>query len=561
MFPFARWFLFIAILQIAVLACAQDGYRDISIGGRLHFQLPLDWIIVSQADEKEYVTGSPRGPGDATLILRCRPVDFASDAVLSVISDRTEALWESGPHWAPAVLRRLEEHVALSGFQPLATEIRSIRDGITEGGLVTVSAWAPERKNRTFACAAFRTPMKPALWLHWETDEGDAVTAESLGNWLASVKMGDSNVGYALQKIPAAEPETPPVVVASETAPDSIQTTVAPHTGPSARAGALVNEIRANLVLVAGTAGKGSGFVIQTADGPWLVTNLHVLADNPNPVFTTLTGVTIPMNASFAAVAHDICRIQQPSVANALELMPNIDAEVRVGDDVVVPGNAEGAGVVKPWEGKVVGLGPNLVEVDAPFIPGNSGSPIIHAKTGKVIGVATYLTIKKLDDRAANGSSANPEGASVEERAQNFRHTEIRRFGYRLDSVKTWEPINWRRFNSQAAQVAKIEATSRDFVQLFDDSRRRKVDAKNYATPGIRRALESYEERRKIGGNMSSADADRTRRYLMGDLRSATRNDIAAFDSFNAYDYFRRVVASEATFRDELYESFSRQMW
>ncbi len=31
-----------------------------------------------------------------------------------------------------------------------------------------------------------------------------------------------------------------------------------------------------------------------------------------------------------------------------------------------------------------------LVEVDAKFVEGNSGSPIIHVKTGKVIGIATF---------------------------------------------------------------------------------------------------------------------------------------------------------------------------
>ena len=100
-------------------------------------------------------------------------------------------------------------------------------------------------------------------------------------------------------------------------------------------------------------------------------------------------------------------------------MLDNLNANVAVGDEVWVLGNAEGAHVVTPIAGKLVGIGPNLVEVDAPFVPGNSGSPIIHKRTGKVIGVATYVIQRAAD--AAPGLSLP---------------TAVRRFGYRV-------VINW----------------------------------------------------------------------------------------------------------------------
>src|SRR5204863_3580947 len=121
--------------------------------------------------------------------------------------------------------------------------------------------------------------------------------------------------------------------------------------------------------------------------------------------------------------------------------------------EVVVLGNAEGAGVINPIKGRIVGLGPNLVEVDAPFQPGNSGSPIIHLKTGKVIGVATYLTIRKYD-------SATKEA---------IKEPIVRRFGYRLDSVKQWQPVNWQTFYAQATEMETIEKLTNDLVAFLQD--------------------------------------------------------------------------------------------
>ncbi len=134
-----------------------------------------------------------------------------------------------------------------------------------------------------------------------------------------------------------------------------------------------------------------------------------------------------------------------PPVETAFQIMTGVDENAAIGDEVVVLGNAEGAGVINTINGKIVGIGPNLVEVDAPFQPGNSGSPIVHLKTGKVVGVATYLTIRKFD-------SATKEPVKV---------PIVRRFGYRLDSVKIWQPVSWQSFYAQAAEDGVDRETDR----------------------------------------------------------------------------------------------------
>ena len=133
--------------------------------------------------------------------------------------------------------------------------------------------------------------------------------------------------------------------------------------------------------------------------------------------------------------------------------MKDVDANAAIGDSVVVLGNAEGGGVVNTIIGKIVGIGPNLVEIDAPFVPGNSGSPIVHLKSGKVIGVATYLVTNQYD------LSTN----------QHLKKPVVRRFGYRVDSVKAWQPVNWRLFDLQAAEMENITRLTDDLYDFFRD--------------------------------------------------------------------------------------------
>src|SRR6185369_11606078 len=163
----------------------------------------------------------------------------------------------------------------------------------------------------------------------------------------------------------------------------------------------------------------------------------HVAAGAKGAMFKTLEGAQVQIGAPAVAVGHDIFLMALRPVEAPLQIMTGVDEHAAIGDEVVVLGNAEGAGVINTIKGKIVGLGPNLVEVDAPFQPGNSGSPIIHLKTAKVIGVATYLTIRKYD-------SATREAVKA---------PIVRRFGYRLDSVKKWEPVTWPSFYAQATEM------------------------------------------------------------------------------------------------------------
>ncbi len=261
---------------------------------------------------------------------------------------------------------------------------------------------------------------------------------------------------------PALIPSSPPIASAPvapspKTTPSTPPPVLAMLTKPSAPAALsasdLVKANRANLVFVTTPTGAGSGFIADYGTATFLITNAHVAAGARGAMFKTLDGTQVQIGAPAVAVGHDIFMMALKAGGTPLEVMTGVDENTAIGDEVVVLGNAEGAGVINTIKGKVVGLGPNLVEVDAAFQPGNSGSPIIHLKSGKVIGVATYLTIRKFDSATK----------------QPVKDPIVRRFGYRLDTIKSWQAVNWQAFYAQATEMESVEKLTNDLVTFLQD--------------------------------------------------------------------------------------------
>ena len=211
----------------------------------------------------------------------------------------------------------------------------------------------------------------------------------------------------------------------------------------------LVKTYRNSLVFVTNDEGSaGSGFIANYGTNKVLFTNAHVAAGVRSATYRTLDGGEIKLGPGACAVGRDIVLFEAPNADKPLEIMQEVDGNATIGDQIVVLGNAEGAGVISTITGRIVGIGPDLVEIDAPFQPGNSGSPIIHLKSGKVIGLATYAIVRNAA-RLTGKSTSTPK---------------VRRFGYRLDTVKNWQQIDWKAFTPQAVEMEAIEKRTTDIA-------------------------------------------------------------------------------------------------
>ena len=357
----------------------------------------------------------------------------------------------------------------------------------------------------------------------------------------------------------AAPPAASPPTVAAPAAPSpTIQP--APSAAAAPTDAQLITDGRNKLVFVEGHEKAGSGFLCDLGGQKFLVTNAHVLAGNTQINFTLLDGSPVRVGAASAAVAHDIVRLAVAPNAAAFSLLDHLDENLRVGDDVLVLGNAEGARVINPISGHVVGIGPNLVEVDAPFLPGNSGSPIIQKRTGKVVGIATYVT--RSEDELSRPAPGNDPGTKPAATATPTPAPEVklRRFGYRIDSVKTWQGINWPVFQADAANLAKVDQLTEDLNSFVEDvtSHKGVLNAGLYQNPVIQRPVAEFLD--TMHGHPSPTDSLAARQRLLDALRRASQSDLAAIRPQLRYDYFQRGAQERQRTRDFMSKGFEAAM-
>jgi hypothetical protein len=298
-----------------------------------------------------------------------------------------------------------------------------------------------------------------------------------------------------------------------------------------------------SLVFVTGSAGAGSGFILKIGSGGnFLITNVHVAAGIRDAAFKNLDGQVVQTGVPSMAVGEDIFCMSTPAGTTPFEMMQDVGTNAAVGDDVVVLGNAEGGGVINTIMGKIVGIGPNLVEVDAPFVPGNSGSPIVHVKSGKVIGVATYLVTQQYDLTTD----------------QKLPQPVVRRFGYRIDAVKNWQPVNWRAFCAQAEQMESVEALTSDLSGFITDlaDNKGKVLVDKYSNPIIKERIDEWISDK--GPHASAQDREEADENFISYLKVACQTGIPQAQQQITYDYFRRELNDEMQGRQELSRDFQQ---
>jgi hypothetical protein len=255
---------------------------------------------------------------------------------------------------------------------------------------------------------------------------------------------------------PASSPEQSVAIPSSPASP-----TASPSAIPSATvilAGRkLPNEIIRAVVTISGPFGDGTGFVCSYRGRPYVATNQHVLGCGGPMVIRTSSGETLFAKAFLAAVDADIVLIQCesiPSVISPLKVAVMPNEQIHSGDDISVPGNSQGHGVITETPGKLLAIGPQRVETDTPIYHGNSGSPIVHQGTNEVVGILTKYEHIELDKF---------EKASFKSKDSAIK-TEYRVIGYRIDAVQTWENLNW--FTFQETQQ-RINQAREELIRIF----------------------------------------------------------------------------------------------
>lgn len=154
-----------------------------------------------------------------------------------------------------------------------------------------------------------------------------------------------------------------------------------------------VTEAEKATLMVKCGGGVASAFVAKSEDGMFIYTAAHA-AIGGEIAFFDFRGNKISAEKNPQVVVgnrgHDLVRFRlKQSFQTCLTFASREEIEAK--PKVFALGDSAGEGVLMRLQGKVVGVGPDKIEVDCEFIPGNSGGPIV-TEAGKVVGVVSYLT-------------------------------------------------------------------------------------------------------------------------------------------------------------------------
>jgi hypothetical protein len=312
------------------------------------------------------------------------------------------------------------------------------------------------------------------------------------------------------------------------------------------------------VVLIKGDNSEGTGFLVKTADGPAVMTNLHVISDNPNFKITTNTGQQITVLSLKGASDRDLAMFAiKDQNYSYLPLSTDIGATAQSGDEVVTPGNSEGGEVMLNTKGKLLGIGPDRVEFDNPIYHGNSGGPVIHTQSGQVLGVVTQ-GIKVVHEDDLDKTSFASRNSAIS--------GSMRYFGLRIDTVPKWEPYDLQRFQNETAFLEQFNHRSRCLDSYLNTPNDNKPESVLYLEDAkIVKANTDYFDQANGGGDMSQKLE--ALREWMGDLNSladADMDTIQQVDSFYTFDQqrakdelaYRKALKKEL---DEIGNNVSRE--
>lgn len=266
--------------------------------------------------------------------------------------------------------------------------------------------------------------------------------------------------------------------------------------------------------------GDATGFLARIKGKLFVVTNLHVIRgvqDLKNIQVTDLDGAPVPVGRIYGGKDHDLAIMEYlgtPKSDFAFEFADSASL-VRANERILMIGNPLGEGTLLESAGMIRGVGPQKVEYGAATFGGNSGSPVIHLPSGKVVAVHTYVSIRT--------DAQNPFMADAMKRKASPIQGDARRFGTRFDSIREWEEIRLPEWHRQGRELATLHDKISGFASIV----------------GLAAAPDPF-------GGAQNGNANATKQSelsrLVEDFRIAQKSNLGATDMDTAIKRFHASV-------------------
>ena len=379
--------------------------------------------------------------------------------------------------------------------------------------------------------------------------------ATATSPWHVTVSQVNAAPNVAAASSAASTNAVPPPSVPSASISAMPFEVAPPPGGDETRGTGSLTEAQAHaVVVIKGDVAEGTGFLVKGPDGPAVVTNLHVLSANPNVKILTTTGEQVKTTGLKGASDRDLAMISiQDNHYSYLDLATDIPGTVQNGDEVITPGNSEGGEVVLDTKGTVLGVGPERIEFSNPIYHGNSGGPVFHIKSGKVIAVVTQALKVRVSNELDKASFENKNSAIS---------GPMRYFGLRLDTVPRWEAYDWDQFLRETTFINNFHDVSRCLDSYMNGTRYERAQVATtdeYGPPNSQYYLKNQKlQAAHDNFHRMSADADQSQkldagREMVMDLEGVAGTDMDAIqNSGNFYSFDEIRAQQEIKYRQAL---------
>jgi hypothetical protein len=201
-------------------------------------------------------------------------------------------------------------------------------------------------------------------------------------------------------------------------------------------------------IVMSNPRATGTGFIVRQQNGFVLVSNQHVISGPAPHKYERPDGTALRPLTGIIANDRDLVAFQlDQSFTDYLEMEPDVNA-VELGEDVIIYGNSLGQGV-RISNAKLLSKSRSQIEISGGIVPGNSGGPILRAKTGRVIGVSTYATVPQ------------SRGRTIDQIIAASGVPTVRFYGVRIDTLADVAEFDLRLFlgesNSMDADERRLQ--------------------------------------------------------------------------------------------------------